>query len=72
MSCPALVLLDGNMPVMNGIEFLEAHHHLPLAQQQAIVIVLLTTSVSPRDLARAQALPIAGTLTKPLTEEKLD
>jgi CheY-like chemotaxis protein len=71
-SCPALILLDVNMPVMNGIEFLEAYQHLPLAQQQAIIIVLLTTSVSPRDLERVQTLPIAGTLTKPLTEAKVN
>jgi CheY-like chemotaxis protein len=70
-NCPALILLDVNMPVMNGIEFLEAYQQLPLAQQQAIVIVLLTTSVNPRDLARVQTLPIAGTLTKPLTENKV-
>lgn len=70
-NCPALILLDLNMPVMNGIEFLEAYQQLPLTQRQAIVVVLLTTSVSSRDLTRVQTLPIAGTLTKPLTEDKI-
>jgi CheY-like chemotaxis protein len=71
-NCPALILLDVNMPVMNGLEFLEAYQHLPLAQQQATVVVLLTTSVSPRDLTRVQTLPVAGTLNKPLTEAKVN
>ena len=68
---PSLILLDINMPIMNGIEFLEAYQQLPLTQRQAIVVVLLTTSVSSRDLTRVQTLPIAGTLTKPLTEGKV-
>jgi AmiR/NasT family two-component response regulator len=45
---------------------------LPLAQQQAIVIVMLTTSLHPVDVARIEQLPIAGFLNKPLTKEKVD
>jgi CheY-like chemotaxis protein len=70
-TCPRLILLDMNMPVLNGIGFLEAYAQLPLAQQAAIVIVMLTTSLHPADLTRAQRLPIAGFLNKPLTREKV-
>lgn len=66
---PALILLDMNMPVMNGLAFLESYTQLP--QLPASVIVLLTTSVHERDLARVQQLPIAGALDKPLTKDKL-
>ena len=70
-TCPRLILLDMNMPVLNGLAFLEAYAQLPLAHQQAIVIVMLTTSLHPIDLARAQQLPIAGFLNKPLTKDKV-
>lgn len=70
-TCPRLILLDMNMPVLNGLAFLEAYVQMPLAQQAAIVIVMLTTSLHPVDLARAQQLPIAGFLNKPLTKEKV-
>jgi CheY-like chemotaxis protein len=70
--CPALILLDVNMPVMNGIEFLEAYAQLPKVQQQSIVVVMLTTSMHSRDLERVQELPIAGLVNKPLTKDKVD
>jgi CheY-like chemotaxis protein len=68
---PNLILLDMNMPVLNGLAFLEAYAQLPSTVQDAIVIVMLTTSLHPVDLARAQQLPIAGFLNKPLTEAKV-
>jgi AmiR/NasT family two-component response regulator len=57
--------------VLNGLAFREAYLQLPLAQQQAIVIVMLTTSLHPVNLARVEQLPIAGFLNKPLTQEKV-
>jgi CheY-like chemotaxis protein len=70
-ACPRLILLDMNMPVLNGLAFLEAYVQMPLAHQQATVIVMLTTSLHPVDLARVEQLPIAGFLNKPLTQEKV-
>ena len=68
--CSALIFLDLNMPVMDGFAFLEAYQQLPAAQQQGVVL-MLTTSVNPRDLARLQDLPVAGFLAKSLPEEKV-
>ena len=70
--CPALILLDVKMPVMDGFQFLEAYAKLPYMEQKAIVIVMLTTSLHPHDVERVRQFDVAGLLNKPLTQEKID
>ncbi len=67
---PALILLDLNMPVLNGFDFLTRYGQLTPATPRP-VIVLLSSSDHALDQARAQHLPVYAYLTKPLTREKL-
>lgn len=60
-----LVLLDLNMPKMNGLEFLRA-----LRADAALAlttVVVLTTSNEDRDKVDAYNLNVAGYLLKPVT-----
>jgi CheY-like chemotaxis protein len=68
---PALILLDVNMPGLDGIQFLEAYQQLPQAQHKATVIIMLTTTMDARDLGRLDELNIAGMVSKPLTQDKV-
>ena len=60
-----LILLDLNMPKMNGIEFLTELRADPQLKQ--IPVVILTTSSEDRDRVSAYDLNVAGYLLKPVT-----
>ena len=60
-----IVLLDLNMPKMNGIEFLRALRSDPALQLTPVVV--LTTSNDERDKIEAYNLNVAGYLLKPVT-----
>lgn len=60
-----LVLLDLNMPKMNGIEFLREVRKDPALK--ATPVVVLTTSDDDRDKVQAYDLNVAGYLLKPVT-----
>ena len=60
-----LVLLDLNMPKMNGIEFLRELRKDPELSKACVVV--LTTSNEDRDRTEAYQLNVAGYLLKPVT-----
>jgi CheY-like chemotaxis protein len=62
MPAPCLVLLDLNMPRMDGFELLAAIRSDPLLAQT--VVFVLTTSDDESDIVRAYRLQIAGYMTK--------
>lgn len=67
-SKPELILLDINMPGLNGWEFLEEYTKLKEEEKGQVVVVMLTTSLNPDDKRRADNNPsIAGFRNKPLT-----
>ena len=60
-----LVLLDLNMPRMNGIEFLRELRKD--SELRSIPVVVLTTSDAEKDKIEAFDLNVAGYLVKPVT-----
>jgi len=71
MMLPDVILLDLNMPIMDGFGFLQAFRQLSLPKMERIKIVIVSSSEDPQDIARARELGVTYYLSKPLTEEKL-
>ena len=60
---------DLNMPVMNGLDFVEAARGL--REGRGVPIVLLTTETAPELMARARFVKATGWLQKPLDGPRL-
>ena len=61
---PCIILLDLNMPVMNGIEFLKAVKDDE--QLRRIPVLVLTTSVEQQDRLSSFNFNVAGYVSKPV------
>jgi CheY-like chemotaxis protein len=61
---PCIILLDLNMPIMNGIEFLQVIKNDVLLKR--IPVVVLTTSGEEQDKINSFNLGVAGYMAKPV------
>lgn len=65
----SLILLDWNMPGMNGIEFLEQVNLK--VQYKTIPIIMVTTEAEKANVVRALKFGIKNYILKPFTNEEL-
>jgi CheY-like chemotaxis protein len=69
---PDYILLDINMPVMNGWEFLEEYKASNLDAEKKITIYILSSSVFSNDIDKAKSYEsVANFISKPLNLESI-
>jgi CheY-like chemotaxis protein len=65
---PCIILLDLNMPIMNGIEFLQQVKQDDMLKR--IPVVVLTTSEEQQDKVNSFNLGVAGYMAKPVDYQR--
>lgn len=67
---PDIILLDLNMPIMDGWQFLDEFTQIPTEKE--ILIYIVTSSIDPADVNRAKAYNrVSNYLVKPISIEDL-
>lgn len=67
-----VILLDLQMPVMNGFQFVDGFRQVEASLQANFRIIMLSSTIDSQDIQRAKADPqIVEIMTKPLNPERL-
>jgi CheY-like chemotaxis protein len=67
---PDVILLDLNMPIMDGWDFLDLYEDFRKDLTKAIRIFIVTSSVDEKDILRSQTYPtVTGFISKPLSPD---
>ena len=69
---PDYILLDINMPIMNGWEFLDEFRRLRIDNEGKCKIFIISSSVFSNDINKAKSYPeVRDFISKPLNVEKI-
>jgi CheY-like chemotaxis protein len=69
---PDFILLDINMPIMNGWEFLDEYKRLNLDPLGKSKIYIISSSVFSNDINKARSYPLVKNfISKPLSVDKI-
>jgi CheY-like chemotaxis protein len=69
---PSHILLDINMPILDGFHFLDEFEKFSSVLKERIRIIMLTTSLNPLDIEKSKNYKhVIKFLHKPLTESEL-
>jgi len=69
---PDFILLDINMPIMNGWEFLDEYKRLNIDPLGKSKIYIISSSVFSNDISKARSYPLVKNfVSKPLSVEKI-
>ncbi|HMG94519.1 MAG TPA: response regulator [Chryseolinea sp.] len=68
---PDIILLDLNMPIMNGLAFIDKLKELELPGKEKVIVIIVSSSSSSADLRAVKEKGINLYVLKPLTEAKL-
>lgn len=71
LECPELIIVDLNMPVMDGFEFLDEFEKIEIKDREKVRVIILTTSTGYKVDEKIKALGLY-IIRKPLTQAKIE